>query len=101
MTGVAVRLAGAINSSHSISVRPGLAKSTSIAHIAGKLPGGREMADRRRSQKGQLRRIADRSPLHSSAMWLIKAAVIGALFLGIWLVVINWAVPSLVEGFVP
>lgn len=57
------------------------------------------MAVRRRSRKRPLTRLANRSPLHAVAVWLLRSALIGVMFLIVWLLISNWAVPSLVDGF--
>ena len=56
------------------------------------------MADARRSRRGPLTKFADRSPLHALGVWLVKAGLVALLFLALWLLVTNWAVPSLIEG---
>ena len=56
------------------------------------------MAARRRSPRRPLNRLASRSPLHAFAAWLLRSALIGVIFLIVWLLISNWAVPSLVDG---
>jgi hypothetical protein len=48
-----------------------------------------------------LTEFANRSPMHAFAVWLLKSALIGLLVVGLWLVVVNWAVPTMVEGLSP
>lgn len=62
---------------------------------------GEDMADRRRSRRRALTDFANRSPIHAFAAWILRAALIAAAFVGLWLLVANWAVPSLVDGFRP
>jgi hypothetical protein len=57
------------------------------------------MTARRRPRRRPLTEFADRSPVHAFAVWILRAFLIALLFLGIWLLVVNWAVPSLVDGF--
>ena len=59
------------------------------------------MADRRRSRRRPLTECASRSPPHAFGVWLVRAALLAVLFLGVWLLVAYWAVPNLVEGFRP
>lgn len=59
------------------------------------------MTVRRRSRRRPLTEFASRSPLHALGVWLVKAAVIALMFLAAWLLIANWAVPSLVDGFRP
>ena len=58
------------------------------------------MTARRRSRRRRpLTEFASRSPLHALGVWLLRAAMTLLLFLALWLLVINWAVPSLIDGF--
>lgn len=59
------------------------------------------MAARRRSRRRPLTDYASRSPLHAFGVWLIRSALIALMTLAVWLLVANWAVPTLVEGFRP
>jgi len=48
-----------------------------------------------------LTEFANRSPIHAVGVWLLKAALVALMFVGLWLLVANWAVPSLVDGLSP
>jgi hypothetical protein len=56
---------------------------------------------RRRSRRRPLTNFASRSPLHGLGVWLFGSALIALMTLGVWLLIANWAVPALVEGFRP
>jgi hypothetical protein len=56
---------------------------------------------RRRSRRRPLTDYASRSPLHAFGVWLFRSALILLMGLAAWLLVANWAVPTLVEGFRP
>lgn len=58
-------------------------------------------ARRRRRSKAPLSAFASRSPLHAFAVWLFRSAVIVLMGFAIWLLIANWAVPTLVDGFRP
>ena len=53
----------------------------------------------RRSRRRPLTEFSRRSPAHAVGVWLLRTALVGLLFLSVWLLVVNWAVPSLVDGF--
>ena len=57
------------------------------------------MTARRRSRRRPLTEFATRSPIHAFGVWLLRSAFVALLFLGAWLLVVNWAVPSLADGF--
>ena len=60
------------------------------------------MTARRRSRtRRPLTDFARRSPLHAFGVWLLRSALIAALFLALYLFVVTWAVPSLVDGLRP
>ena len=59
------------------------------------------MTVRRRSRRRPLSEFASRSPVHALGVWLLKSALVALFFLAAWLLVSNWAVPSLVEGMRP
>ncbi len=59
------------------------------------------MTARRRSRRRPLTDFASRSPIHAVGVWLFRTALIGLMMLGIWLLIENWAAPTLVEGFRP
>lgn len=56
------------------------------------------MTVRRRSRRRPLTEFAKRSPMHALGVWLLRSALTAGLFLGAWLLVVNWAVPSLIDG---
>lgn len=58
------------------------------------------MTVRRRSRR-PLTEFASRSPLLVFGVWLLRSALVALLFLGAWLLVANWAVPTLVESLSP
>lgn len=59
------------------------------------------MTARRRSRRRPLTDYASRSPLHAAGVWLFRSALIAVMTLGVWLLIANLAIPSLVEGFRP
>jgi hypothetical protein len=56
------------------------------------------MSVRRRSRRRPLTEFAKRSPLHALGVWLLRSGLIALLFLGLWLLITTWAVPSLSES---
>jgi hypothetical protein len=56
---------------------------------------------RRRSRRRLLTDYASRSPLHAFGVWLFRSALIVLMGLAAWLLIANWAVPTLVEGLRP
>jgi hypothetical protein len=56
---------------------------------------------RRRSRRRPLTDFASRSLLHAFGVWLLRSVLIIVMGLIAWLLVTNWAVPSLVEGLRP
>lgn len=52
----------------------------------------------RRSRRRPLTGLSRRSPVHAVGVWLLRSALTAVLFLGVWLLVVNWAVPSLIDG---
>ena len=56
------------------------------------------MTARSRSRRRPLREFAGRSPFHALIAWLIRAALLGLVVLTVYLVVMNIAVPAVVEG---
>ena len=59
------------------------------------------MTARRRSLRRPLTDYASRSPLHAVGVWLFRSALVALMTLAAWLLIANWAVPSLIEGFRP
>ena len=59
------------------------------------------MTARRRSRRRPLTDFARRSLLHALGVWLFRSALILLMGLAAWLLIANWAVPTLVEGFRP
>ncbi|MCV0377400.1 hypothetical protein [Microbacterium sp.] len=59
------------------------------------------MTVRRRSRRRPLTDFASRSPLHAFGVWLFRSALIVLMGLTAWLLIANWAVPTLVEGLRP
>jgi hypothetical protein len=39
--------------------------------------------------------------VHAFGVWLLRAVAAGMLFLALWMLIANWAVPTLVEGIRP
>ena len=58
-------------------------------------------AQSRRRRRRPLAEFASRSPLHAFGAWLLRSATVALLFLAAWLLIVNWAVPTLVEGMRP
>jgi hypothetical protein len=56
---------------------------------------------RRRSRRRPLTDFASRSPLHAFGVWLLRSALIALMALAVWLLIANWAVPTLIEGVRP
>ena len=60
------------------------------------------MTARRRSRtRRPLTDFARRSPLHAFGVWLLRSTMVAALFLALYILIVNWAVPSLVDGLRP
>ena len=59
------------------------------------------MTVRRRSRSRPLTDFAKGSPLHAFGVWLFRSALIGLMAFAIWLLIANWAVPTVVEGMRP
>ncbi len=45
--------------------------------------------------------FASRSPVHALAAWILRAVLLGLLTLAVYLLVVNVAVPILIDGFRP
>jgi hypothetical protein len=56
------------------------------------------MTARRRARRRPLAEFAARSPLHAIGVWLLRSALIGVMFLGLYLLIVNVLAPGLVEG---
>lgn len=56
------------------------------------------MTVRRRSRRRPLTEFASRSPLHAFAVWMLRSALIALMFLAVYLLVVNVAVPALSAG---
>ncbi len=54
---------------------------------------------RRPARRRPLTEFASRSPLHAFGVWLFRAALVALMTLGVWLLILNWAVPYLAEHF--
>ena len=59
------------------------------------------MTVRPRSRRRPLTEFANRSPLHAFGVWLLRSALIALMALAVWLLIVDWAVPSLIEGMRP
>ena len=63
--------------------------------------GEERLTARRRSRTRPLTDYASRSPLHAFGVWMLRSALIALIGLAAWLLVADWAVPTLTEGFRP
>jgi hypothetical protein len=63
------------------------------------LPEDQRLTVRRRSRKRPLTEFASRSPLHAFAAWLLRAALTALMFLALYWMIANVAVPALTNSF--
>ena len=57
------------------------------------------MTVRRRSRKRPLTEFASRSPVHALMAWLLRAALTAVMFLALYWMIANVAVPALTNTF--